>query len=224
LTECIGFTQNEVVSAKVVPELQHWFYGFVIQSTVNKYVVPAPVNIDAHWMSVGSFIEMLFNEDYAPTFYEYRYKGGTSNAGWPEVVRTRAMIYGAAADYLQLDPTGDNVFLLQQDDFTLLDALLAYRQDSTGVTIIDTTAVTVVVFDSTSGTLVVNYSTLSTDLSKLIYLYLKLKIYGDYSQYDNLTVISGENLVLNNMFELVLIDEYFNTVSNRYVRNVGGCT
>lgn len=222
MTECIGFSQHEVASAKVVPELQHWFYEFVINSTVNKYVVPAPVDIGTYWMPVGSFVEMLFNVDYSETTYEYRYKGGVSNAGWPEVVRTRAMIYGAAADYLQLDPTGDNVFVLQQDDFTLLDTLLAYRQDSTSVTIIDSTSTTV--FDSTSNVLTVNYDSLSTNLSKLIYLYLKLKIYGDYSRYNNLTVISGTTLILENMFELVLIDEYFNTVSNRYVRNVGGCT
>jgi len=193
-----------------------------MNSTVNKYEVPAAVNIPAHWMSVGSFVEMLFNENYSENAYEYRYKGGTSNAGWPEVVRTRSMVYGAAADYLQLDPTGDNVFLLQQDDFTLLDALLAYRQDSTGVTIIDSTSV-VAVFDSTTGVLVVNYDSLTTNLSQLIYLYLKLKIYGDYSRYDNLEVVSGTTLVLENMFELLLIDEYFDTVSDRYVRDVGGC-
>jgi hypothetical protein len=222
LTECIGFSQHEVASAKVIPELQHWFNEFVINSTVNKYEVPAPVNIKLEWMPVGSFIEMLFNVDYNEITYEYRFKGGTSNSGWPEVVRTRAMIYGAAADYLQLDPTGDNVFLLQQDDFTLLDTLLAYRQDSTGVTIIDSTSTNV--FNPTSGVLTANYGSLSTNLSKLIYLYLKLKIYGDYSRYNNLTVISGTTSVLENMFELVLIDEYFNTVSNRYVRNVGGCT
>lgn len=222
MTECIGFSQHEVVSAKVIPELQHWFYDFVINSIVNKYVVPAPVDIAVAWMPVGSFIEMLFNEDYNESTYEYRFKGGTSNSGWPEVVRTRSMIYGAAADYLQLDPTGDNVFLLQQDDFTLLDTLLAYRQDSTGVTIIDSTGTAV--FDVISGTLTVNYNILSTDLSKLIYLYLKLKIYGDYSRYNNLATISDTTSVLNNMFELVLIDEYFNTVSNRYIRNVGGCT
>lgn len=222
MTECIGLSQNEVVSAKVVPELQHWFYEFVINSTVNKYEVPAAVDIDSIWMSIGSFVEMLFNVNYSENFYEYRYKGGLSNAGWPSLVRSRIMVYGLAADYLQLDPTGDNVFLLEQDDFTLLDALLAYRQDSTGVTIIDSTSVTV--FDSTSGVLVVNYDGLTTNLSKLIYLYLKLKIYGDYSRYNNLNVVSGTTLVLENMFELVLIDEYFNTVSNRYVRNVGGCT
>jgi hypothetical protein len=222
LTECIGFSQHEVASAKVIPELQHWFNEFVINSTVNKYAVPAPVDINTSWMPVGSFIEMLFNVDYNEITYEYRFKGGDSNSGWPEVVRTRAMIYGAAADYLQLDPTGDNVFLLQQDDFTLLDTLLAYRQDSTGVTIIDSTSTTV--FNSITGVLTANYGSLSTNLSKLIYLYLKLKIYGDYSKYNNLTVISGTTSVLENMFELVLIDEYFNTVSNRYVRNVGGCT
>ena len=221
MTECIGFSQHEVASAKVIPELQHWFNEFVINSTVNKYAVPAPVDIGVQWMPVGSFIEMLFNVDYNEITYEYRFKGGVSNAGWPEVVRTRAMIYGGAADYLQLDPSGDNVFLLQQDDFTLLDTLLAYRQDSTGVTIIDSTSTNV--FNPITGVLTANYGSLSTNLSKLIYLYLKLKIYGDYSKYNNLTVISGTTSVLENMYELLLIDEYFNTVSNRYVRNVGGC-
>lgn len=222
MTECVGFSQHEVVSALIVPELQHWFNDFVANSIVNKYIVPAPVNIESHWMSVGSFVEMLFNENYNENFYEYRYKGGDSNSGWPSLVRSRIMIYGAAADYLSLDPTGDNVFLLQQEDFILLDTLLAYRQDSTGVSMIDSTSITV--FDSTSGVLVVNYDTLSTNLSKMIYLYLKLKIYGDYSRYNDLNVISGSNLVLENMYELVLIDEYFNTTSNRYIQNPGGCS
>jgi hypothetical protein len=227
LTECLGFSQTEVISPKVVPELQHWFYDFVINSVVTKYVVPAPVDIDTQWMPQRSFIELLFNEQYPYNSYEYRYKQNTNNSGWPSCVRTRIMIYGAAADYLVLDPTGDNVFLLQQDDFTMLDALLAYRQDSTGVTMIDTTA-GVTVFDSTSGVLTVYYDGLSTPLSKLIYLYLKLMIYSDISRYNNLTVISRTDtnptyIVLENMYELFLIDKYFTAVSNRYVRNVGGC-
>lgn len=227
MAECLGFAPSEVVSAKVVPELQHWFYEFVVNSHVNKYGVPAPVDVDAQWMPHRSFIELLFNPAYPYKSYEYKYSGNSSNANWPSCVRTRLMIYGAAAQYLTLDPAGNNVFLLQQDDFTLLDALLAYRQDSTSVTIIDSTALTV--FDSTSGVLTVHYDGLSTPLSKLVYLYLKLKIYGDYSRYNNTIVISRDDtnpsyINLENMFELLLIDEYFNTVSNRYVRNVGGCT
>lgn len=210
-----------VSSAKVVPELQKWFHDFVLNSLVNKNAVPAPVDIADMWMPTGSFVEMLFNENYGETSYEYRFLGGVSNAGWPSFVRSRIMIYGAAADYLQLDPTGTNVFLLQQNDFTLLDALLAYRQDSTSVSIIDSTSITV--FDSISDVLTVCYDCLTTNLSQLIYLYLKLKIYGDFSQYNNLTIVSGTTLVLENMFELLLIDEYFGTVSNRYIRDVGGC-
>ncbi len=216
-----------MISAKVVPELQHWFYNFIVNSVVNKYGVPAPVNIEDHWMPQNSFIEMLFNENYPYNRYEYKYSGVDSNASWPSCVRTRIMIYGGAAVYYQLDPKGTNVFLLQQDDFTMLDALLKYRQDSTSVTIIDSTATTV--FDSTSGVLVANYNALSTPLSKLVYLYLKLKIYGDISGYNNTNVISRDDtnpsyIVLENMYELFLIDEYFKTVSARYVQNVGGCT
>lgn len=229
MTECLGFSQTEVVSAKVVPELQKWFYDFVVDSVVNKYVVPAPVDINDSWMPQKSFIEMLFNKNYPYDSYEYRYSDGASNSGWPEVVRTRIMIYGGAARYYQLDAAGTNVFLLQADDFTLLDTLLAYRQDSTGVTIVDSTATTTATFDSTSGILIVNYNALSTRLSKLVCLYLKLKIYGDISLYNNLNVVSRDDtnpsyIVLENMFELFLLDEYFKTVSNRYVRNVGGCT
>jgi hypothetical protein len=220
LTECIGFSQHEVISARVVPELEHWFYLFVVNSAVNKNAVPAPVNIDESWMPQNSFIEMLFNEEYPYDQYEYRYSGENSNSGWPEVVRTRAMIYGAAASYLELDPTGTNVFVLQQDDFTMLDALLAYRQDSTGVTIIDSTANT---FNVVSGILTAYYGGLTTNLSKLVYLYLRLKIYGDISIYNNLNVISGTTSVLENMFELLLIDEYFKTVSNRNITNLEGC-
>jgi hypothetical protein len=210
-----------VVSAKVVPELQHWFHTFVVNSTVNKYAVPAPVDIDDVWMPQESFIEMLFNEEYPYTDYEYRYSGGTSNSGWPSLVRSRVMIYGSAADYLILDANGTNVFLLQQDDFTMLDALLSYRQDSTSVTIIDSTAVNS--FNPVTGELTANYSGLSTNLSKLVYLYLKLKIDGDISLYNNLDVVSGTTYTLENMFELVLIDEYFNTISNQNITNLGGC-
>lgn len=222
MSECIGAALHEVVSVKLVPELQHWFYEFVINSSLNKFVVPAPVDIDTIWLSTGSVVELLFNENYSENFYKYKYSGGMSNANWPSLVRSRMMVFGAAANYLQLNDAGDNIFLLDQGDLTLLDSLLAYRQDSTGVTIIDSTA-SVAVFDSTSGILTVNYNSLSTNLSQLIYLYLKLKIYGDVSRYNNITVVSGTVLVLENMFELVLIDEYFKTTSNQYVRNVGGC-
>ena len=229
MTECLGLTQTEVISVSLVPELQHWFYRFVNNSTVNKNEVPAPVNVEAIWMPTGSFIEMLFNENYRENFYEYRYIDTSAPISWPEKVRSRLMIYGAAAKYLELNSSGTNSFLLQNDDFTLLDTLLRYRQDSTGVTIIDSTAIVTATFDSTSGILIVNYATLSTSLSKLIYLYLKLKIYGDISQYDNLIIVSrtGSNpspLVLENMYEIFLIDAYFDTVSARYVRNVGGCS
>lgn len=225
MTECIGFAPSEVISARVVPELQHWFYEFTINSSVNKYGVPTPVDISTTWLPKKSFIEMLFNESYPYNSYEYRYSSTSSS--WPSTVRTRIMIYGASAVYYALDSGGDNVFSLQQDDFTLLNALLSYRQDSTAVTIIDSTSTTI--FDSTSGVLTVNYTNLATPLSKLICLYLKLKIYGDITGYNNRSIISRDDtnpshIVLENMFELFLLDEYFKTVSNRYVRNVGGCT
>jgi hypothetical protein len=227
LAHCLGLSQTEVISVNLVPEMQHWFYRFVKESSVNKNAVPAPVDVETRWLPTGSFIEMLFNENYRENFYEYRYLDTLSNASWPSCVRSRMMLYGNSGKYLQLNPAGENKFLLQHDDFTLLDSLLRYRQDSTSLTIIDTTATMVATLDST-GVLIVNYDDLSTSLSKLIYLFLKLKIYGDISRYNNLTIVSRDDtnpspIVLENMYELFLIDEYFKTVSSRFVRNVGGC-
>jgi hypothetical protein len=196
-----------LASTTLVPELQTWFYNFVINSEINKYEVPAPVPIDSIFLPQNSFIEMLFNENYSGTTYKYLYKEESRLQCWPTLTRQRLMIYPRSAKYLTLSDTGQNVFDLQADDLTLLNTLLSYRQDSTGVVIVDSTATYFV--DSTSvSTLYATYSNLKTELSKLIYLYLDLKINNNYANYDNLTPVSTTGL-LETLYELVLIDEFF---------------
>jgi hypothetical protein len=204
-----------LASTTLVPELQTWFYNFVINSEINKYEVPAPVPIDPIFLSQNSFIEMLFNESYSGTTYKYLYQEETRTQCWPTLTRQRLMIYPRSAKYLVLSDTGQNVFDLKADDFTLLNALLAYRQDSTGVVIVDSTATYFV--DSTAvSTLYATYSNLKTELSKLIYLYLDLKINDNYANYDNLNLVSTTGL-LETLYELVLIDEFFKYMTGQNV-------
>ena len=196
-------------SYSLVPELQHWFHDFVVNSVVNRYKIPAPVDIDTVYLPQKSFVEMLFNENYSYDEYRYLYTEETRTQCWPTLVRMRLCIYAGASKYMLLSETpgqGDNIFGLESADLTLLDALLAYRTDGTGVTIVDSTAT--IAFDSTSLVLTASFNNLPTPLSKLIYLYLELKLYGRYQNYNNLNVISTDK-VLDCMFELVLIDEYF---------------
>ena len=59
-----------------------------------------------------------------------------------------------------------------------------------------------------------DYNFLSTTLSKLIYLYLRLEILGDFLLYNNDTLVSSGGLI-ESCFESYLIDKYFIFMSNR---------
>lgn len=204
-----------LANTTLVPELQTWFNRFVINSVVNKHEVPAPVSIDQIFLPQNSFIELLFNENYPYDSYKYLYQNETRLQCWPELTRNRLTIYPASAKYLVLSDTGTNSFELKAHDFILLDALLAYRQDSTSLTIVDSTSVELI-SDATANIYILhaNYTNLNTTLSKLIFLYLDLKIYGNYENYNNLTLVSSGTL-LETCFEFLLIDEYFKFMTER---------
>jgi hypothetical protein len=208
-----------VTSADLVPELQHWFYQFVVNSIVNRYGVPAPADVDSNcvdYQTQDSFIELLFNENYDGTVYHYLYTADTSKSNWTYSVMTRLNLYPGAATYYRLaqNDSGQNVFNLQSSDLTMLDALLAYRTDGTSVSIVTIDATSTLSFDSTALVLYANYDSIPTELSKLIYLYLDLKLYGRYSNYNNLNTVSTSE-PLETMYELLLIDEYFKFMSAR---------
>lgn len=201
-----------LTSYSLVPELQHWFNQFVIHSEVNKNLIPPPVDIAEQYMPINSFIEMLFNDNYSEQTYEHRYITETNSGCVPRSVWTRLQIYPGASQYLTLDADGDNIFDLQDDDFTLLDALLAFRNganDSTSLWIVDSTS-TNFVYDATAEIyiLMANYNTLSTELSKMIYLYLVLETLEDFTLYNNETLITTGGLV-ETCYEAYLIDKYF---------------
>lgn len=202
-----------LASAVLVPELQHYFYEFVVSSAVNKYRVPAPVDIATVYMPQRSFIELLFNENYSYDSYEYRYTEADSLLTIPTVALNRISLYPGAGKYLELDAAGSNSFSLQQHDFEMLNALLGYRQDSTGVTIVDATSI--VSYDSTSMVLTADYDYLNTNLSKLIYLYLDLKIRENTSRYDNSTLIADSSELLETCYETLVLDEFFKFISSR---------
>ena len=205
-----------LASTILVPELQYWFNNFVTHSRVNKNEVPAPVPVDEIFLPKKSFIEMLFNENYSYDEYITLYSE-ESKSCWPQLTAARLCIYPSSAKYMTLDDQGSNFFNLQNDDLIMLDALLSYRQDSTSVTIIDSTAVSIVTDATLNITILyANFNILQTTLSKLIFLYLDLKIYSNYQNYDNLLLITTGTL-LETMFETLLIDEYFAYMTDREV-------
>ena len=207
-----------LTSYTLVPELQHWFHQFVKGSEVNKYLVPPPVDIPELYMPSNSFIEMLFNDSYSQTSYEYRYVYETNPLCIPRIAYDRIKIYPSSSKYLILDVNGDNIFNLQQHDFYLLDALLAYRMgatDSTSLIIYDSTSVNFI-SDATAGIYILyaSLSALDTKLSQLIYLYLILKTQDRFEEYNNELLVSN-GLLVDSCYEAYLIDQYFSFMTLR---------
>jgi hypothetical protein len=203
-----------LASTRLVPEVQKWFNDFVQNSSVNRYAVPMPVDIGDVYLTPDSFIALLFNDSYdTETYpqYKYLYKEESVSC-WPNTVKTRIMIYPTSSKYFIVDnDEGSNIFLLESDDLTMLDALLSFRADSTALTIVDSATTS---YDSTSNILYATYGNLSTDLSKLIFLYLDLEINSNFSNYNTTSVVSNGDL-LPTLFEMYLIDKYFDFMTAR---------
>jgi hypothetical protein len=208
---------NAFASTIIVPELEIWANRFIVSSYVNKHEVPYPPETPEVCFPPGSFITMLFDESYRLDYYKYLYKLKEDRLAWPYVVKQRLLIYPRSGQYQVLDDAGANLFMLQADDFTMLDALLAYRMDSTSLVMIDSTS-TEVITDSTSGitTIYADFNFLTTELSKLIYLYLDLEV-NKTVRYYNSTVPISTTKALETIYELFVLDKIFAFLATEYV-------
>jgi hypothetical protein len=193
-------------STNLVPDIQYWFEKFVKNSIMNKNLSPFPSTISSTYLLENkSFIRLLFDDAWPNTItdYSYMFEQLTNTLSIPNDFRTRLMVYPITGKYYQISDSTSvvlyNIFNLQPDDFTLLDKLLEYRLDSTSViTISDIT-----------------YDDLTTVLSQLIYLYLDLKINENYTNFDNVTPLSGSTTLLDNCYEMYVCEELFNFISSK---------
>jgi hypothetical protein len=185
---------------RVVPELLFYSEQYIKSSIVNKYKIPFPPTLsESYLLTNNSFIRLLFDETW-PTYltsYRYLYRQETDLSSIPETIRRRMMVYPSISRYYVCDSDSTaicnlNVFSLMSDDLMMLDLLLQFRLDSTSVSIVS-----------------IDYSTLSTHLSQLIYNYLNFKINNDISLFDNTILISSEIEVLESFYESYLIDLIF---------------
>jgi len=190
-----------LMSTKLVPELQ-WYFGTFLRSTIlNKYKILYPAVLDCPCLNENrSFIRLLFDDNWPKTYtsYRYLYREETNKGSWPQQVKTRLCIYPNSGQCFLSDrdpPEADNnLFNLQDDDLLMLDKLLEYR-----------------CVDSTSTvTLTMDYNSLTTNLSKMIFLYLDLKLNNAYERYNNEVLISSESSVLECCYEVYLGENMFN--------------
>lgn len=194
-----------ISSTILCPELQYYYAKFVTGSILNKDRVPYPASFDVALLdNTRSFIRMMFDEEYPHDSYRYLYREELKSS-WPQAILRRLSIFPSSGKYYLCDNDDPEIcsidaFQLQPDDFLLLDRLLIYRVDSTSAVIND-----------------IIYEELETNLSKLIYIYLDLKINDSYVKYDNTSIISSSTKPLECAYENFIIEQVFNFVADNVV-------
>lgn len=192
-------------SNTLVGELQYFFGNFLKRTALNKSGVPYPVSLsDSLFSENRSFIRLLFDDTWPRiyTSYRYLYREDTTRT-WPSAIKTRLLLYPVTGRYFIADDDppvcNTNIFSLTTDatninDLQILDKLLEYRTaDSTASIILD-----------------IDYNSLSTQLSRMVYLYLDLKLNNSVLNYDNETLLSIPSSVLECCYEVYLVENMFN--------------
>jgi len=202
-------------STLLIGEFQHYYNNFLKSSKLNKNTIPLPIDIpELYFLYKNSFIRLLFSEDWNinDTSYRLFWLENPSKISWPSMIKTRLGVYPQSGKYYELttDPSdGENFFSLDNDDIILLDSLLSFRLGNT-ISIYNDINTS---FDSNTNILNASFNYLQTNLSKMILIYLKLKVYEDYSDYDSENIISDQNNTLELAYESYIIEQIFNYVS-----------
>ena len=197
-------------STRLIPDIQYWFNTFILNSHLNKDMVMFPVTSleRAYVEENNSFIRLLFDDNWPINLITYSYKFYlvVDLLSIPYNYRTRLMVYPITGQYYLCsgNDSGLDLFVMQPDDIKLLDKLLEYRLDSTSVIISD-----------------IVYDTLTTNLSKLIYLYLDFKINNNYSNFDDVLPISDQTKCLECFYEMYICESLFDYISNKGIINAG---
>lgn len=193
-----------VFNCIVIPELNYYFGMFVKKTTLNKDEIPFPVQLErSDLYEDRSFLRLLFDDQWPANYTHYYlcYHERACKENWPAIVQTRANVYPISASYwVACDCTSSfsiNIFNLDSEEISMLDQLLMYRMDPC------------------SYSLTISYTSLTTNLGKMIWLYLNFKVNEDYSKIDETTPIASSDSTLENMYEVYLIENVFSFVQNK---------
>lgn len=174
-----------------IPELDYYFRSYwKSRGEINTETVKVPEIEEEYSFTDASFLELLFSQTFSHNYYNYRFETKALTY-FSKPVRERIYAnYNSVICYVTTDSTtGENIFSLTNDDITMLDKLLEYRY-------------------STSTSLTgIAYTSLDTNLSKLIYIYLDLMINSNYSRLNSSSLISSSSNLLDNLFEVYVINE-----------------
>jgi hypothetical protein len=183
----------------LISELQFFIEKMINNSVMNVNQILAPASSYDIYPDSRSVIRLLFDDEWPVDFsFYYPLFRSAPITECPTMLRQRMMVYPTTAKFYMADSTGDiNALDLYNDDYHMLAALLEYKTQDTHYQ-----------FDT------YRFDDLETPLSKLIYIFLDLKINSSTIHYDNDTVIATESSVIENCYESYIQELVFEHISN----------
>lgn len=177
---------------KYIPELDYYFQLYwKNRGEITTYHIPEPiVEPDESKITADSFIALLFSEIYEEESYVYMFTE-QSTSYFSNSVKDRLESSASSIGCFVTDSiTGtENIFSLANDDIAMLNFLFDYRVNG---------------FTNISE---IVYSELNTTLSKLIYIYLDLKVNSNHILLATEVPLSSEDNLLESLFEVYVVNE-----------------
>lgn len=174
-----------------IPEMDYYFRTYwTARGEINTETIKVPEIETEYSFGDACFLELLFSQTFSHQYYNYKFTTlEYTYLSKPIRERLKAS-YNSSTCYVSSDSTSDeNIFSLRYSDIEMLDKLLEYRTTST---------------TDISG---ITYTNLTTNLSKLIYIYLDLVVNSGYSKLNDATVLSSSNNILESLFEIYVVNE-----------------
>ena len=180
------------------PELEFEFNSYwETNGLYSVEFVPVPSILEnSSLFSVNNFFKLLFNDNYSESDYLYYFDlKGRIDLSRPVRARIRATSLSILPYITDSSSTEDVFSILGSDTETMLDLLLTYR------------------LNGTANLNSVTYLDLSAGMPQLIYQYLDLKINQSVSLINTENVYSDSSNVLDNLYELYVINEAYKFLS-----------
>jgi len=222
-----------------IPEIDFWALQILKKSPVYQDFKKYPIAInEEEWRRDGSVLDLLFNYTFDSASYSIHYLQVDKVAITDTNIVNRSAILANQLRYWVCDTTsaqiilpGDstalgegvqiiddvqrpttpctslalslltaaNVFSITTGEKDLLDILFLHK---TGV-------------DVSSYLIQIDYNSLPSPLSKLIYIYLDIEVNDNYFLYDNDTPVNTEDRLIVTLFEKFVLDHLYRKISFR---------
>lgn len=230
-----------------VPEFNFWVRNVLTGSPVNTdHILHKPLQLDEDtWRSDGSLLDLLFNYTFDSPNMSIFFRKVARGKILDPALKTRIFIYASqlsvyASDpsyTIYDDPTIDAEYGMSTevipDGETEIDITTPELYDASDVTEYNIYQITYGEFDMLtllfahkSGIPVllddIDYNSLPSALSKLIYSYLKVEVDEDYTYYSGTTPIgNSDDRLLVRAYDKYVGDHYYNRIKVRpsFVKN-----